>query len=282
MCRQKGFLAEGEEAGRRAVALAPNCASAWNNLGILLQEMLKLDESRLCLERALALEPNNAETLNNLANTFKRLGLAAEAERRWNAALALKPDYAEVYSNLSNLLLDQGEYDHAESMARRAIGVNPRLADAYVNLAGVETARHRHRDALRSLDALLAFAPTHPRALAARALTLKDLDRLDKAMDSARRAAANAPESPEPHNAIGQVFQALGKFDLLWRRTIAPPACPVPRRWMRSPTAGRCSWSSDGRRRHGRRWRRPPQPSPNRRGYFSIKRTLGALAPAIL
>jgi Flp pilus assembly protein TadD len=53
MCRQKGLLAEGEEAGRRAVALAPNSAAAWNNLGIVLQEMLKLDESRLCIERAL-------------------------------------------------------------------------------------------------------------------------------------------------------------------------------------------------------------------------------------
>src|SRR5208282_3368796 len=63
MCRQDGLFAEGEQAARRAVALAPNFAAAWNNLGIILQEMLKLDESRLCLERALALEPGNAETL---------------------------------------------------------------------------------------------------------------------------------------------------------------------------------------------------------------------------
>src|SRR5271169_2664777 len=110
MCRQKGLLAEGEQAARRAVALAPNFAPAWNNLGIVLQEMLKLDESRLCLERALELEPNNAETFNNLANTFKRLGLAAEARKRWNTALALKPNYAEAYSNLSNLLNDEGEF----------------------------------------------------------------------------------------------------------------------------------------------------------------------------
>jgi tetratricopeptide (TPR) repeat protein len=94
--------------------------------------MLKLDESRLCIERALALEPNNAQALNNLANTFKRLGLAAEAHMRWNAALALNPEYAEAYSNLSNLLNDQGEYDRAESMARRAIALSPRLADAYI------------------------------------------------------------------------------------------------------------------------------------------------------
>ena len=213
MCRQRGLLAEGEEAGRRAVALAPNFAAAWNNLGIILQEMLKLDESRLCLERALALEPDNAETLNNLANTFKRLGLASEAEKRWTAALALKPDYAEAYSNLSNLLNDQGEYDRAEAAARKAVELSPRLADAYINFAAVQTARHQHADALRALDALLAFAPGHARALAARALTLKALDRLDEALDAAKRAALQAPESPEPHNAMGQVFQAMGDFE---------------------------------------------------------------------
>jgi tetratricopeptide (TPR) repeat protein len=212
MCRQKGLLTEGEQAARRAVALAPNFAPAWNNLGIVLQEMLKLDESRLCLERALALEPNNAETLNNLANTFKRLGLAAEARKRWNAALALKPNYAEAYSNLSNLLNDEGEFDRAEDMARRAIELNPRLADAYVNLAAVQTVRHRHNDALQVLDALLVFAPGHSRALAARALALKELDRLDEALEAAKRAAVQAPESPEGHNAVGQVFQAMGEF----------------------------------------------------------------------
>ena len=212
MCRQKGLLVEAEKAGRRAVALDPNAPGGWNNLGIALQEALKLDESRLCLERALALDPNNPQTLNNLGNTLKRLGAAAEAEKRWNAALALQPDYAEAYSNLSNLALDQGEYDRADAMARRAIELSPRLADAYVNLAAVQTARHDHADALQVLNALLAFAPSQGRALAAKALALKELDRLDEALDAAKRAALVAPESPEPHNALGQVYQAKGQY----------------------------------------------------------------------
>src|SRR5215470_376588 len=54
MCRQGGLLAEGEHAARRAVALQPNLTAAWNNLGIILQEALKLEESRSSLERALA------------------------------------------------------------------------------------------------------------------------------------------------------------------------------------------------------------------------------------
>jgi hypothetical protein len=43
------------------------------------------------------------------------------------------------------------------------------------------------------LDALVSFAPAHARALAARALTLKELDRLDEALETARRAALAAP-----------------------------------------------------------------------------------------
>ena len=228
MLRQKGLLADAEAAGRRAVSMAPEFAPAWNNLGIALQESLKLDESRLCLERALMLEPNNPQTLSNLGNTLKRLGRAAEAEKRWSAALALKPDYAEAHSNLSNLFTDQGEYERAEAMARRAIELDPRLADAYINLAAAHTARHGDAHALQVLDALLAFAPAHPRGLAARALALKELDRLDEGLEAAKRAALAAPQSPEPHNAMGSVYQAMGQFEPALAAYLCAAALPGP------------------------------------------------------
>jgi tetratricopeptide (TPR) repeat protein len=212
ICRQTGHLAEGERAARRATALAPDLAGAWNNLGIILQERLELDESRLCLERVLAIEPRNASALNNLANTCKRLGRSHEARERLHAALSVRPDYAEAYSNLSNVLCDEGDYDEAEAMGRKALELNPRLADAYLNLAGVANARHRHSEALGWLDALLAFAPAHAGGHSERARTLKALGRLDEAMDAAERAVLMAPGSAETHNALGQVFQAKGEF----------------------------------------------------------------------
>jgi tetratricopeptide (TPR) repeat protein len=213
MLRQKGRLAEAEQAGRQSVALDANVAGGWNNLGIVLQEALKLDESRLCLERALALDPGNAQTLNNLGNSLKRLGDAAGAEKRWREALAIEPAYAEVYSNLANLYLDQGEFERSEASARHAIELNPGVHNAYVNLAATYVARHRPGAALEVLDALLAFAPAHPRALAARALALKEFERFDEALDAAGRAALAAPDGPEPHNALGQVYQAMGRFE---------------------------------------------------------------------
>jgi len=213
MCRQKGLLEEGEQAGRRATALNPNLTDAWNNLGIILQEAGKLDESAVCLERVVALRPDHPETHNNLGNTYKRMRRLDRAEAHYAQALALHPNYAEAHSNLANLLNDRGQSERAAAEARLGIDLNPQLADAYINLAAVEMGRYRYAEAARWLDALLTFAPAHAGGLAARAMALKHLDRLEEALDTARRAVAAAPESADAHNTLGQILQAMNRFD---------------------------------------------------------------------
>jgi len=213
MYRQKGMLAEGEEAAQRAVAMDPSLVPGWSNLGILLQEAGKLEQSLVCLERVLALTPDAPEAHNNLANTYRRLGRLDLAEQHYRQALALHPNYAEAHSNLAFLLTAQGQYDQAAAEARLAIELSPRLADAYLNLADVEAARHRHGAALQALDALQAFAPHHPAGLVARAKALKQLERTDAALACARQAVALTPRSAEAHHALAEALQALGQTD---------------------------------------------------------------------
>lgn len=213
MCRQKGLLAEGERAGRRAVALDNNLVAGWNNLGIILQEAGKLDESLSCLERVVSLQQNSPEAHNNLANTCKRLGKLDRAEAYYAKALSLNSNYAEAHSNLANLLNDRGRLDEAAQEARRAIELNPQMADAYINLAAVESSRYRFGEALRWLDALLVFAPLHAGGLAARAQALLRLERLSEALESVKRAIEIAPESADARNTHGQILQAMGRFE---------------------------------------------------------------------
>ena len=213
MCRQKGLLAEGEQAGQRAVALDPTLVAAWSNLGIILQESGKLESSLSCLERVVALQPEGAEAHNNLANTYKRLGRHERAQWHYQQALNLNPGYAEAHSNLAFLLTAQGQFEQAAAAARQAIELNPQLIDAYLNLAEVETSRLRHGEALRWLDALQSFAPQHAGALAARAQLLKKAGRADEALICARQALAQAPDNANAYNALGLVLQALGRID---------------------------------------------------------------------
>lgn len=213
MCRQKGTLAEAEETARRAVALDPGLVSAWNNLGIILQEAGKLEESAACLERVVAWQPQAAEAHNNLGNTYNRSGALEKARLHYARALELRPDYAEAQSNIAYLLNELGQFDAAAEAARLAIDLNPRLADAYINLAGVEAGRLRHAEALRWLEALLAFAPMHAGALAAKSHLLRRVGHLDEALDAARRAVEAGPQNGEAHDALGQSLQALNRGD---------------------------------------------------------------------
>jgi tetratricopeptide (TPR) repeat protein len=213
MCRQKGLLDEAEQAARRALALSAELVPAWNNLGIVLQEAGKIEESAVCLERVTRLQPDNPEAHNNLGNTYLRMGRLDRAQHHYEKALSLQPRYAEAHSNRSHLLHALGRYDEAAAAARQAIEIHPQMADAYLNLAEIEISRLRHAEALRWIDALLAFAPGHPGGLAARAKTLKQFDRLEEALAAAETAVFAAPHSANPHNALGEVQQALGRYD---------------------------------------------------------------------
>jgi tetratricopeptide (TPR) repeat protein len=213
MCRQKGLLADAEEAGRRAVAMDPTLVAGWNNLGIVLQEAGRFEESRVCLERVVAMQPDGAEAHNNLGNTCRRLGRLDESEPYYRRALELNPDYAEAHSNLAFLLSTQGRYDEAAVEARHAIELNPRLVDAYLNLAEVETSRRRYDAALQALEMLRGFAPHHPSALIGCSKSLRQTERHIEALRFAREAVTVAPHSADAHHTLAIVLQALGETD---------------------------------------------------------------------
>ncbi len=211
--RLRGRLPEGEAAARAALDRAPELAGAWNNLGILLQEMGRYDESRECLERVRCLEPNNPQVLNNLGNTCLRQGDLTQAEQYWREAITQDPGYAQPYSNLAKMLTDRGDPEAARAAGRQAIVLNPHLADAYINLAAVELEAGQTAEALHWLHALLAFAPQHAGGLATRAILYVEQENLLAAAADAEAAVALAPQSADAHYALGRVRQAQGSTD---------------------------------------------------------------------
>jgi tetratricopeptide (TPR) repeat protein len=213
MCRQRGLLEEGEQAGRRAVALEPGSADGWNNLGIVLQESGKIEESLDCLRRALDFRPADPQTLNNLGNSFRLAGKADQAEHLYRLALEYAPEYAQAHSNLSALCAVRGDFEAGIEHAKAALACEPQFADAYLNLADIENTRHNRREALRWIDALLAFAPNHIVALGLRARILLQAGHPEEALVAASRAVLLAPDDGGALNRQGEVMLALNRTD---------------------------------------------------------------------
>src|SRR5262249_62085242 len=82
---------EAEAAWRKARDLGPDCAEAYNGLGIILDNEQKY----------------------------------AEAEAANRKAIELKPDLAEAYINLGSDLVAQGKYREAAAARRKALDLRP-------------------------------------------------------------------------------------------------------------------------------------------------------------
>jgi predicted O-linked N-acetylglucosamine transferase (SPINDLY family) len=175
---RRGDLVAAEASLRAALRAAPESASAYANLGMVLCERRVLDEGYACLRAALKLAPERVGLRVNLANALVAGNRMHDAIEEYRRVLAIEPRHARALANLAKPLLDVCDWDGAEALA----------ADL--------TARWRAGDATVR-DALTPFASL-----------LYDLPpglRLDVARGHAERVAARAATMRQPAHAAARV-----------------------------------------------------------------------------
>jgi Flp pilus assembly protein TadD len=146
---------------RRVVALMPDAAPAWSNLGLALRDQGCLDEAETALRRALDLRPGAAEVHNNLSVVLRALGRVEESLAACDRALVLRPDYAEALCNRGTLLVEQDRVEEAEAVYRQALALCPGHDDTLNNLGNVLARQGRLGAALALYDQAIAARPDH-------------------------------------------------------------------------------------------------------------------------
>ncbi|MAV16346.1 MAG: hypothetical protein CMG08_06020 [Candidatus Marinimicrobia bacterium] len=163
----------------KVIALRPDYAEAYSNLGSSQKGLGRLEEAKDSFTQAIALRPDYAQAHSNLGITLQELGRLEEAEASHTRAITLKPDYAQAHSNLGITLKEVGRLDEAEVSYIKAIQLNPDYAEAHSNLG----------------------------------ITLKELGRLEEAEASYTQAIALKPDFAKTYDDLGDLLQILGKFE---------------------------------------------------------------------
>jgi len=73
------------------------------NSGLILKDLGKLKEAEIWIRRAIAIKPNYALAYHNLGNIFSSQNKLKEAESCFHNVLKINPDFTKAYVNLSNL-----------------------------------------------------------------------------------------------------------------------------------------------------------------------------------
>jgi tetratricopeptide (TPR) repeat protein len=99
-----GRTADAERGFRQLAAQHPGLGGAHANLGLILRNAGRHDESVAALERAVEASPRQSAFWNQLGISYRHQGQFAKAREAYEQALSLDADHADAHLNLGVLL----------------------------------------------------------------------------------------------------------------------------------------------------------------------------------
>jgi tetratricopeptide (TPR) repeat protein len=153
-------ISRAEELLRKAVAIAPQYAIAWNSLGTIAYQSQRYLEAEACFREALKHQPDAYPPLVNL-------GGALTAQRKYEESLAvnsqaarIRPDDALAQSQLGSSYFFLNRLDEAEEHFRRAKAIDPaHFSLPQVYLFEIYLRRGRKEDAASEITDFLRLHP---------------------------------------------------------------------------------------------------------------------------
>jgi len=210
---QQGDLEGAEAIYRQVLGRDGNHVGAWQLRGVIRFQQKRPLEALPLLERAVALDPDNAASFNNLGNVLMDLQRFGDAVAAFERATELKPEAADMHANLGRALRFHKKLEAAAEAYRRAIALSPKRAAYHSSLGNTLTALKDDEAAMAAFAAALELAPDQPHLIHNIALSLVKLKRFEEAIEHSRRAIALDPKEPEYHVTLGRAFEQVGRID---------------------------------------------------------------------
>ena len=197
----------------KALAIKPEYADAYNNMGNAFQEQGKLEEAVEAYNKVLAIKPDYADAYNNMGTALKDQGKLEEAIEAYNEALAIKPDYAEAYNNMGITLQEQGKLDEAIEAYNKALAIKADFAEAYNNMGVTLQEQGKLDEAIEAYNKALAIKPDYADTYYNMGNALKEQGKLDEAIEAYNKALTIKPDYAETYYNMGVTLQEQGKLE---------------------------------------------------------------------
>lgn len=191
--------------------LDPSDADVLHATGVVHLTNGKYKSAATMIARALAIKPNRAALYVNLGEAYRNLGEHEKVENCCRIALRLRPHFPEGHNTLGLALHRLGRADEAVVELRRAIELRPEMAPAHNNLGLILREIGRTEEAITHFQRALEISPELDIARTNLGMALlaagRNEDALEQFRDSVRRRVADA----NAHHNLGNVLRILGR-----------------------------------------------------------------------
>jgi predicted O-linked N-acetylglucosamine transferase (SPINDLY family) len=181
-------------------------------LGQQLEDSGKLSEAEYHYRQALAIAPNPANAYLNLGNIFLVKNDPSSAKDQYLLALKHNPKNGGAYANLGRIHLIQNNFIEAAQYFKQAAELlsPPEKAEAKVSLGYALTQLNQSSEAERAYREALATVPDHPFANLQLGRLLMLAGKPVEATDHLTAALKMMPDNSNAHSWLGKVLSDQG------------------------------------------------------------------------
>ncbi|MBI2769655.1 MAG: tetratricopeptide repeat protein [Burkholderiales bacterium] len=155
----RGEITAAIEAFRTALAVDPDRADAWNNLGVLLKDRAPVSERIVCYQRAVTLQPQSPQFQTNLASALLLAGRFEDARMHSQLAVERDPRSAAAWFNLGHASHNLQLFDAAREAFTKTVDLDPRNVEAWLSLGTAHLALSSYERARNSFNQAEILAP---------------------------------------------------------------------------------------------------------------------------
>ena len=207
---QLGEFEKAKSCYKKAIQIQPNNSAAYNNLGFVLKELGENQKAINCFEKAIEIQPNNLDALNNLGIAFNKSQEFQKAINCYEKVIKIQPNYTVAHYNLGNVHKELGEHKNAISCYEKAIQIQPNNAAAYYNLGNTFYELKKYQQAIICYEKVIQINPNYIGVHNNLGNLYEELADHEKAKSFYEKAIQIQPDNVEAYNNLGSLFKELG------------------------------------------------------------------------
>ena len=179
---------------KKAIAINPDYAEAYANLGNILEQAEELDQALESYSKAIDINVNYSLAYFNRGNILKKINKCEEALSDYRKATEIDATLFPAFYNQGNLLREFKRFEEALISYDKAILISPMAAEPYCNKAISLHELKNYQAAIVSFDKAISLKPDLTEAHYNRGSSLEKLKELESALESYEKAYELNPE----------------------------------------------------------------------------------------
>lgn len=165
------------------------------NIAVVYERLGKFEKAQQCFMTSLNLDPDANETRDLLADHYIMRGDAIKSIELYKKYLEISPNNIRAMSRLVVCLSQNDQMEEAEKSALDIIHKYPNSPVGYVDLSYVYLGSDKIKKAIETADKALDISPIEPEALRVRGIAYSELNDVQNAELSFKKALSMAPDN---------------------------------------------------------------------------------------